>query len=518
MSAFHRIAAGSTLAVLLSSTMLHAQITAPDVWQDWQATLAASGAGALVVGSEDYSNGTLTLRDLALTLTEDEAEVALSLPELVLTEQGDGSVAITMSARMPVQVTSESEDGTPVAMQMEAEQPDLAITATGTPDALHYALDVPLFALNLLSLDVEERDYEATGRFALTDITGDYASRQQDALVAVDYDIAATRAEFTLDLTEVDATAKPARTIALNVTGGVDAPQSAAAMTLPENAAGLDDAEALAAGFTLDGTQSAGATEVQFSVTENGLVTEGNFAAAATSAVAKAGGIDIAYGMEMTDLALAMTGGELPFPLSFTAARVGVDVAMPIAPSETASPYAFDLDLAELSLNEEVWALFDPDQTIPRDPATLRLDLAGLASVIDADAPASAAGKPGMADTDGLSDDMPLPAQIQTLDINDITLAFGGARIAASGALAFDPEDWAGDDMPMPVGTIDLALNGLNGLSQKLSALGLIPADQVMMGMMMLGMFTIPTGDDEMSSEIEFTEGGGITANGQSVF
>ena len=523
MSASPRVIAGSALAVLLSSTILHAQVTAPQVWEDWQATLTAGGAADVTIGAEDYAGGVLTISDLAFTMAEDDATIAVTLPQLVLTEQSDGSVAITMAERMPVHVTTRAEeDDAPTEVHLEAEQPGLAITATGTRDALHYALDVPLFALNLLSLDVEGRDYEAAGRFAITGITGDYASTTAAELIDVDYDIAAASSDFTLDLTEVDTTAKPVRNIALSITGSVAAPQSAAVMSLPEGAAGLDDAAALAAGFTLDGSQSAGATSVTFTVSENGSVTEGSFDAEATTATAKAGGVDMSYGMEMTGLAFALSGGEMPFPLNFTAARVGVDVAMPIAVADAPSPFALDIDLADLALNEEVWALFDPNKTIPRDPATLRVDLGGLASVADPDAPRAAPAapqsKPGMtAPAAAADDDMPFPALVHSLDINDITIAFGGAKIAATGALTFDPTDWAGENVPMPVGTINLGLNGLNGLAQKLSALGLIPADQVMMGMMMLGMFTVPTGDDEMTSEIEFTEDGGITANGQPV-
>lgn len=523
MFASSRVFAGSTLAVLLSSTMLHAQVTAPQVWEDWQATLAAGGASDVTIANEEYTGGTLTITDLAFTMADADASIAVTLPQLVLREQGDGSVAITMSERMPIHIsTIPSDDAPRDQAHLEAEQPGIAITASGTPDAVHYALDVPLFALNLLSLEVEDRDYEATGRFAVTGITGDYASTKAGELIDVTYDILAESADFTLDLTEVDTSAKPARTIALALAGRVDAPQSAAVMSLPEGAAALDDAAALAAGFALDGSQSAGATSVTFTISENGSVTEGSFDAASTSALAKAGGVDMSYGMEMTGLAFALSGGEMPFPLNFTAARIGVDVAMPIAVADAPSPFAFDLDLADVELNEEVWALFDPNKSIPRDPATLRIDLGGQASLVDPAAPtappAAPQGKPGM-NSPAAPDagDMALPALIHSLDINDVTLAFGGAKIAASGALAFDPADWAGDEVPMPVGTINLALNGLNGLAQKLSALGLIPADQVMMGMMMLGMFTIPTGDDQMSSEIEFTEGGGITANGQPV-
>ena len=521
MATTNRIAAGSLLAVLLSGTMLQAQVTAPQVWDDWQATLQAGGATELTVGSEDYAGGTLTLSDIAFTMTEDDATIAVTLPRLVLTENSDGSVAITMAETAPIRVTSEDEDGAPTALSLTAEQPGAAITATGTPGALDYAIDFPLFALNLDSLDVEGRDYVATGRFAVTAVTGTYGSVTKDGMIDVAYDIAGAGSEFTFDLTETDTTAKPARTISFSAAGQMDAPQSQATMTVPENAADLDEAEALAAGFTFTGNQSAGAGEITFRADDNGSVTEGSLTMAGATATAGAGGSDVSYDMALNDLSVALAGGDLPFPVNFTSSGIALDVAMPMLPSDEASPFKFVLDLADLALNEEVWAMFDPQKTIPRDPATLRLDLSGLAHIQDEDTAAPAAPaptKPGMTAPAGDAEAMGLPAILHSLDINDLTLAFGGARIGATGALTFDPADWLADAMPMPVGEIDLSLKGINALTQKLQALGLIPAEQVMMGMMFLGMYTVPTGDDEMGATIGFTADGGITANGQPVF
>jgi len=110
------------------------------------------------------------------------------------------------------------------------------------------------------------------------------------------------------------------------------------------------------------------------------------------------------------------------------------------------------------------------------------------------------------------------PGQLETLNLNDLLVSFGGAEISGTGALAFDNTDTVTyGGMPKPIGTIDLAINGANGLMDKLVQAGLIPEDQVMMGRMMLGMFAVPVGDDMLTSAIEFTADGGILANGQRV-
>jgi len=44
---------------------------------------------------------------------------------------------------------------------------------------------------------------------------------------------------------------------------------------------------------------------------------------------------------------------------------------------------------------------------------------------------------------------------------------------------------------------------------------GLVPSDQVFMGRMMMGAFLTPTGDDELTSDLEVKPDGSLYANGQ---
>ena len=48
--------------------------------------------------------------------------------------------------------------------------------------------------------------------------------------------------------------------------------------------------------------------------------------------------------------------------------------------------------------------------------------------------------------------------------------------------------------------------------------MGLIPQEQALGGRMMMGLLTVPgEGEDSLTSRIEFTEEGGILANGQQI-
>ena len=62
--------------------------------------------------------------------------------------------------------------------------------------------------------------------------------------------------------------------------------------------------------------------------------------------------------------------------------------------------------------------------------------------------------------------------------------------------------------VPAPTGTIDLKAVGVNGLLDKLMAMGLVPEDQMMGARMMLGMFAkvVEGQPDTMTSNVEFKD------------
>ena len=105
------------------------------------------------------------------------------------------------------------------------------------------------------------------------------------------------------------------------------------------------------------------------------------------------------------------------------------------------------------------------------------------------------------------------PGQLNSLTINEVRVSAVGAELTGSGAATFNNAGL----MPVPNGAVDLRLVGANALMQKLVAMGLLPEDQMMGAMMMLGLFAVPDGEDTLKSKIEFKEDGSIYANGQQI-
>ena len=107
-----------------------------------------------------------------------------------------------------------------------------------------------------------------------------------------------------------------------------------------------------------------------------------------------------------------------------------------------------------------------------------------------------------------------VPTQVT---INQFALSLMGARITATGELkAAEGADIA---TAPPIGQIKAEYEGVNGLIDKLAGMGLIPEDQLMGVRMMLAMFAKPVaeGEDKLTTDLEFKEGGAIFANGQQI-
>ena len=109
-----------------------------------------------------------------------------------------------------------------------------------------------------------------------------------------------------------------------------------------------------------------------------------------------------------------------------------------------------------------------------------------------------------------------VPGELNGVQITELTVRGAGAEITGGGAFTFDNSDLETfDGLPRPEGQVDFAINGVNGLVDKLIQMGLIPEEEAMMPRMMLGMFATPVGDDMLTSTIEVNSEGHLLANGQ---
>ena len=168
-------------------------------------------------------------------------------------------------------------------------------------------------------------------------------------------------------------------------------------------------------------------------------------------------------------------------------------------------PYGFRLGLEDLSLSEGIWNLFDPAAVLPRDMASLVIDVNGqMRWLVD------------VLTMEEADIDEDVPAEVDSLTIEEVLLQLAGAELTATGGFTFDYSDLSTfDGMPRPEGAVTVVLTGANSLLDKLVQMGLVDAEQAMMARMMSGMLLQPgDGPDTLVSEIAVSPSGQITANG----
>ncbi len=207
---------------------------------------------------------------------------------------------------------------------------------------------------------------------------------------------------------------------------------------------------------------------------------------------------------EGADYLITPLDGSLPVPPFEVSMGEGfMDFAMPLMPTEDASEARVGFGFSEITVGESLWSLIDPEQTIPRDPANLRVE---VDAALKLNAPIDKAAE--------AMDVNPLQAgELQSVNIREIYLNIGGASVEAEGGATMNNDG----PFPMPNGEVDIVVDGVNGLSQKLVALGLLDQMQAGMAMGMMMAFAKPgEGADQFVSKIEFKDGG-IFANGQPI-
>jgi hypothetical protein len=214
----------------------------------------------------------------------------------------------------------------------------------------------------------------------------------------------------------------------------------------------------------------------------------------------------LTYGTSLNGGKLTVSGAEIPFPqVEVAFAESGFNLLMPVMKSDTPQDFAFLTKLVDFTVSEDIWGLFDPAGSLSREPATVIVDLKGSGfwtqDIMDPAVQMEGAEPPG---------------QLNTLDLSQVLAKAAGAEVSATGGLTFDNTDLATfGGMPRPDGKITIGIKGVNQLVENLIALGLLTEDDAMGFRMGMAMFARPgAGPDELTSEIEFKEGG-LFANGQ---
>lgn len=491
------LAPSTALLAVLAPVPALADLSALDVWNNWRSYIEDTGY-TIDVGGQDEVGSSLILRDIGLVVPDEEVDIRATISSMEFRETGDGRVEITVASDMPFSMSAENE----LDMTMIIRQSGLMVVASGDPNDITYDLDAQSVSVEFDKFIVEGEAFEPEMRFAMTGLTGQSNVKQGDG-----WTVAGTSA--------VEA-----------VTGNLnfEDPESGDAVSMVFSMADLKTDSTSFMSAELDPMDPASLFSDAMDVRAKVSLGDLNVAIS----VAGDDAFDLTAAAASQELDFSMSGGSLAYE---TASR-GVNYAfsspqMPLPPinvsiEETGGAFEFPLGLSEefqdfrmmfyirnLVTEDFLWSMIDPSGMIPRDPASISVDISGklkvLADIFDPDA------------IEDFDDDMPF--ELDSIDINDVSVSIAGAAIESDGSFFFDNTDLETfDGFPAPTGGVNIDIYGVNGLIDTLVQMGLIPDDQAMGARMMMGAFARPAeGDDHLQSTIEVHSDGSVYANGMQL-
>lgn len=495
----------TAIGLVLSAGAAQADVTAADVWADWKGYLSSSGYE--VAGDESQSGDTLTVSDVTMKMAipEEDTTVSVNLGEMTFTENGDGTVSVGMPAEMPMQVQVESPDAEEVSVGLQYNTSGFEMTASGDPNDLLYNYSASEIAVIVDDVTVEGKSVDlGTVEFRIADVTGT-TTMQVGELRKSDQKMSTGPVNYTIDVADPEG-----GTGQFMMKGQFAGMTLAAEGAMPLEMDPADFAASINDGFSADLTMTYSEGSSEFKVVDPPQTTEGTTKSDGGEFTVAMGAEGLTYDVSSKNMQLNMAGGDIPLPIEVAFGTAAFNLTTPIAKSEEAQDFAMGVTLGDFTMSDVIWGIFDPAGELPHDPATIDLDLTGTAKLFFDlfDPEQMEAAETG---------ELGVPGELNTLDINTLTVSAAGAELTGDGAFTFDNTDLETfNGMPAPDGSVDLKLTGANGLLDSLIAMGLVPEEQAMGVRMMMGMFAVPgEGEDALTSKIEVKSDGQVLANGQ---
>ncbi|ETX15707.1 hypothetical protein OCH239_11020 [Roseivivax halodurans JCM 10272] len=491
-----------------------ADVTPAEVWSRLLAYSETSGYE--VEATEEETSEGLRLTDVVMTmaLAEDDAdasgELVVRMDELLFEDRGDGTVGIVFPTAVPVVVTGAERGGETNTARIETMSAGLETIVSGTPEDMVYDYTADSLAVRLAELVVDGAQVSrenASASLRIEDVTGRNAFSGTGDTQEIGQNLQA--ATLTYDMAFEAPEEEGAGRVEL--AGQLNGLTIDGSSVLPMGLETGDMPEMLKAGLR-------GTAEIAYEDGRSEFAFSGPDGEASGQAVSSSGVLSLelspeslGYEVGASDVAYAATLPDLPFPVTAEMRELKLDLSVPVAQSEEPQPFSIGLALRDLAVSDTIWAMIDPQEALPRDPATLALRLSGTATpyamLLDPEAMARIEQSGGQA------------GEINTVEIDELNVSALGAKLTGDGAFTFDNSDTSTfDGMPAPSGSLDLTLSGSEAVIDTLVTMGLIGENDAMGARMMLSMFSVPApGEDTLTSKIEITDDGHIRANGQRI-
>lgn len=509
----------STCAVALLPAVALADVTPEDVWANAQASLDAIGGTTTAEVARDGDVLTVSDIEVVFDLPMGAGQATGNFGTVTFTDKGDGTVAVggpdEQEWRLGVDV--EGEGGVTVTMMMRVSEYDA--TASGTPDEVTYDYDIGTYAFDVTDIalsgswEEDAGEFDVGGTMTLNDLAGTYTFRDGAELFTITNEGSVDSGTMEFDFSFSEGEGEDRETVTGTQTSTFGTMSGEGELSVPAGGVVLTElAAALRDGLLLDYSY---VSELQES--EQVIMSGEQLLSRQTDRITgneghlrlDAEGVRLSGSAE--EYALQMQQPMLPVPLSFTLDGIEAAFEMPLLSGEEPVTALIRGRTDGLTIDDAIWALFDPQEQLPREPAVIALDATAsvrpTVDLVDLEA------------LSGLEESGASPFDLYDVTLTELNVEAAGAAASAEGAFTFDNDDLETfDGFPAPDGSATIRLSGVNALLTTLVEMGLVPEQDAMGARMMLGGFAQPEGEDGYVSEIVIDgETGRITAGGQRI-
>ena len=502
----------ATIIVNLSNIRALADVTSQQVWDGLRTAMTASGFK--ISASETRNGNRLTIGDLQMNRrvqdpgSDASGTISLSVSSLQFLDKGDGTVTVVLPDQIPVILHVNSPEDGAFDVQFDLTQRNLVIRASGKPDEIRHDYAAEAVGLDLRKLVLDRTEVpgaDVHADLSLVNVSGTSISAiQTDRNYTQNLNIGRMSYQASISLPGPSETS-------YNLSGLTTGLEFTGMTALPLILNWSDPLAVLMDGAGFDATWRYDQTESDISSVESGEKYQQSSKITAGSGRLALNNQRLLYKGTSAQSNLFLVMDQLPFPISLSLAKAAANVLLPLTASPTAQPFNLGLSLSDFVMSDMMWALFDYDEILPRDPISLALEISGTAKVL------LDIFSPGAIEALGQDDFMPF--ELEDIDIGRLHLAGGGAALEGAGHFEFDNSDFETfEGMPRPRGRFETELKGGNRLLDRLIEIGLIQQSDAMAMRMMLSMFTIPgEGNDILKMLLEVTEEGRVLSNGQRI-
>lgn len=505
MSVFLARTAGAAAVLVISAQGAFADVSAQDVWSDWKAYM--SGTGYTINGTEAMADNTLTVSDISMSMPipEQDGTAEFSMPEIKFTENGDGTVNVTLPKEFPMLISGKDGDDQ-FSVEIIYAHDGAPMVVSGDTSAMTYDYASTMATMTLGKIDATGEDIPADAIKLVVEMKDMASKTVMQIADQRSYDQSFTLGQLSYDISFDDPDSDDGGSFKgavnqLNFTGTSVIPYGVETPYLPDLVkAGMEGDFAA--------TFGGGNSEIKITGSDSFDMQSSSTGGKFSAAISQEG---LSYGIQQEGLSVNVAGSDIPFPLALTMAEIGFQLAMPITPSEEEQDFGLGITLRDFAVPEMLWGMVDPAGALPHDPATVVLQLAGKGKLlVDVFNPEV---------MESMERGQETPGELNAVSIKELLVSAAGAKLTGTGDFTFNNEDLATfDGMPAPDGVANIQLEGANGLIDSLISMGLMSDSDAMGARMMMGMFGVPgEGEDTLTSEIKVSEDGQIHANGQRI-